>query len=160
MERRAAVRRPGVRPGQSVDADATVEGVWPNRDFRGGMGINQLIGADFRYQNNRFGGEATRFTSDFWYQRSHSDGTTGHLENAFGTKIEYPNDRWNWRLRAAEFQDNYNPGLGFAPRTGIRQYDGRLRYRIRPTNSIVRTWDTQLETTVVTDRDDQKPPPP
>ncbi|MEQ9043395.1 MAG: molybdopterin dinucleotide binding domain-containing protein, partial [Sneathiellaceae bacterium] len=31
----------GLQPGTVV-----VEGIWPNRDWSGGMGINQLIGAD------------------------------------------------------------------------------------------------------------------
>ena len=114
---------------------------------------NQLLGADFRYQNNDVGSQGRRFTTDLWYQRTRSEDARGYRENAFGTKLEYPNDRWNWRARFAEFQENYNPGLGFGIRTGIRQFDARVRFRARPDWRLVRTFDSQLEQIVVTDRD-------
>ena len=69
---------------------------------------------------------------------------------AFGARLEYPNDIYNWSLGAQEIQANYDPALGFVSRSGIRRYDGSFRYRIRPRGTI-RTIDTTLEGALVTD---------
>jgi hypothetical protein len=35
-----------VRPFEGVQRGVVIEDIWPNRDFAGALGINQLIGAD------------------------------------------------------------------------------------------------------------------
>ncbi len=114
-------------------------------------GDNYLWGLDYRYRNSQVF-ETRVFNGDFWFQRSSSTGLAGNSgsSSAFGFRLEYPNDRWNWRLAAQEIEKNYYPGLGFLNREGIRRYDGFLRARARPKGSWIRTADTELEGYVVT----------
>jgi hypothetical protein len=78
----------------------------------------------------------------------------GSRGGAFGGRLEYPNDRFNWKLSARELQENYRPALGFANRTGIRQYSSVFRYRTRaertdaPIHWVDVGWDSWLVTDV------------
>ncbi len=114
-------------------------------------GDNYLWGLDYRYRNSRLF-ETRVLNGDFWFQRSSSSGLSGNKgsSSAFGFRIEYPNDRWNWRVGAQEIEKNFYPGLGFLNREGIRRYDGLLRFRRRPKDGWIRTIDNEVEGFVVT----------
>jgi hypothetical protein len=111
---------------------------------------NALYGADFRYIDSNFRGDKT-LRGDLWFQRTNSEGLSQD-QSAFGGRLDYPNDIWNWTLRYAEFEENYNPALGFLSRSDIREYTGRVRYRVRPA-AWLRTIDTQVTSQVFTNRD-------
>lgn len=110
---------------------------------------NWLVGVDGRYRVSNLFGEQI-FQADAWLQRTQSTGTSGR-EAAFGARLEYPNDRINWKLEFKEIQENFRPALGFANRLGIRQYDGSFRFRVRP-EPWLRTVDSQVLGLLVTDR--------
>jgi len=59
--------------------------------------------------------------------------TAGEDRNdiAYGLGLAYPNDRHNWSLLVREIQEGFKPRLGFAARTGIRQYEADYRRRFR-----------------------------
>ncbi|MCP4007199.1 MAG: carbohydrate binding family 9 domain-containing protein [bacterium] len=116
-----------------------------------GVISNNLIGADFRYRDSSFAGSHI-LKADFWFQRSQSSHTSGR-EAAFGAKLEYPNDRIRGVLSFSEFQENFNPTLGFVNQVGIRQYYNEFRYRWRPRGHVLRTIDTGFVASIVTDRD-------
>lgn len=126
-------------------------GVVATRGDPASNGNNYLWGLDYRYRNSRVF-ETRVVNADFWYQRSSSSGLTADSGSSsnFGFRLEYPNDRWNWRLGAQEIEKNFYPGLGFLNREGIRRYDGFLRFRKRPKDSWVRTLDTEVEGYVIT----------
>ena len=94
---------------------------------------NGVAGIDYRYRNsNLFGSQV--FVADAYVMKSFSEGIDNN-DLAYGLTLEFPNDRWNAVLRYQEIQENFNPALGFVNRSGIRKYEGDLRYRIRPKNS-------------------------
>jgi len=51
---------------------------------------------------------------------------------SFGTEINYPNDFLNFRLGYMRVGENFVAGLGFVPRSGIRNFYGSLRLGPRP----------------------------
>jgi hypothetical protein len=110
---------------------------------------NTVAGADFVYRNNSFRGSKS-LTGKAWFQQSFSSGSSNN-EFAYAAGIAYPNDRINWKLDFVEIGQNYNPALGFVNRTGIRQYEGAYRYRIRRAGYI-RTFDMELRGSLTTDR--------
>ncbi len=118
----------------------------------GSDGDNRLAGIDFRYQDSKVAGTDVLIV-DAWMQRSSSSGVSGK-ESAYGWQIDYPNDRWRAGASFREFQDNFRPALGFSNRVGIRQYNGDLRYRIRPQN-LIRTADAGIAAEIVTGSDDK-----
>ncbi len=111
---------------------------------------SKLFGADFNYQSSRFLGDRI-LEGNLWAQRSSSSGP-GDREAAFGARLTYPNDRWFWDVSAVEIQENFDPALGFANRTDIREYAGQLRRRWRPGGGI-RTLNAQVRPLIVTGTD-------
>lgn len=51
---------------------------------------------------------------------------------SYGTRIDYPNDRWFGSLGFSEIQPNHRPAIGFTPRTGFRAYSGQAGFGPRP----------------------------
>ena len=54
--------------------------------------------------------------------------------SAFGTTLNYPNDRWNGRVDAVEIQQNFDPQVGFVTRQAYRRYTQSLDFQPRPQN--------------------------
>ena len=116
---------------------------------------NLLGGLDFNFRSNDVvKGRVT--TANVWLQGSFT-GTSGgdysDRSSSFGGQVAYPNDIVNWELGYREIQQGFNPALGFVNRTDIRRYDLKYRYRIRPTDSPIRTVDAQVDGYLITDRD-------
>jgi hypothetical protein len=114
---------------------------------------SETLGADFNYRSSRIFGDQILLGSLF-VLGSDSDQISGRKKAAFGGRIEYPNDRTTWRLSARELQEDYRPALGFANRTGIRQYGSVYRRRFRsqrhdsPLHWVDTGWDAWLVTDV------------
>ncbi len=90
---------------------------------------NSLVGTDFSYRSTAFLGDR-RFQADAWYQRSNTAGIDDD-EQAFGLRLDYPNDRIEAFVDWRRLEENFNPGLGFANRRGVDQIDTQWRYRHR-----------------------------
>jgi len=134
---------------------------------------NNTLGFDYIYRNSDH--PLGRFVANAWAMRTNStsfelDGPDRDLSgdsNAFGGRIDYPNDRISTFLTFAEFQDEFDPRLGFVnrvatrdrdtgrvaflDRVGIRDYNHSFRYRVRPVSPWLRTIDYGLQAHVVTD---------
>jgi hypothetical protein len=135
---------------------------------------NNLIGTDFVYRNSDLPG-GKRFVANAWLMRTHSSSfetadpfDSGHVsgdDNAFGGRLDYPNDRLSAYVTFAEFQEEFDPRLGWVNRTairdpfgrsafvnrvGIRDYNSFFRYRTRPTDSWIRTIDHGFQAHFVT----------
>jgi hypothetical protein len=108
-----------------------------------GTGENSLIGTDFVYRNTRLpGGRVVE--GEAWFQSSDTQGVSGD-DHAFGIHLVSPNSTGlRGGLRFSEFQENFNPGLGFVNRVGIRQYNVGVHYRHRPTAGFLRALDGGL----------------
>ncbi len=147
------------RAAANVFGESTIGAILTHGDPEAN-GENTLVGGDFIYRNSNFLDNKT-FSATAWVQGSFSDPDSilnpdpddplvdGNAL-AYGGTISYPNDRIRWDLGFREFQEEFNPALGFVNRVGIREYDGAFRYRIRPDRGPFRTVDTQLEASLVT----------
>ncbi len=111
---------------------------------------NKLLGADFNYRTSRMFGDQI-LEGTLWAQKTSSSGLDDK-EGAFGASIRYPNDEWNWSLSASEFEENFNPALGFVNRVGIRNYRVRFRHRWRPGGNV-RNVDAGANLNLVTGTD-------
>ncbi len=98
---------------------------------------NSLVGVDYYYRNSEVFGDKT-VQGRLWAQQSSTPGLADQ-DAAWGVEIGYPNDRFDGYLRVQEFQENFNPALGFVNRAGIRQHELWSRYRTRPDESRWRT---------------------
>ena len=93
-----------------------------------GLSKNTVAGADFQYLNsNLVPGKVLE--ADAYYQRSFS--STKGDDDAFGAALYLPNEPWGGDAYFKQLGTNYFPALGFANRTGIRNYDGRILRRDR-----------------------------
>ncbi len=119
-----------------------------------GTDDNGLAGVDYQYRNsNLFGSEV--LVVDAYAMKSFSEDIHSN-DLAYGLALNYPNDRWNASISYKEVQKNFNPALGFANRTGIRDYYGRFRYRIRPkSNNFIRTLDLETKMSFTTTTDNE-----
>jgi hypothetical protein len=159
----------------NLGEESSVGMIFTNGDPRDEID-NSLIGTDLVYRNSDLPGG--RFVANAWLMRTHStrfelDPTSHHQSgdnNAFGGRLDYPNDRVNAHLTFAEFQEEFDPRLGFVNRTairdlagrpalvnrvGIRDYEGFLRLRTRPSRGWIRTIDHGFLARFVTSLENQ-----
>ncbi len=113
---------------------------------------NYLAGIDFNYRNSKFLGDKV-LTGAAYVQKSFSEAAQGD-DLSFGIRAAYPNDIVRWSLGFGEVQENFNPGLGFTRRRGIREFFGNFRYRHRP-QTWIRTLEHQTRFFIVTDLDNE-----
>jgi hypothetical protein len=82
------------------------------------------------------------FESEVWFQKSQTDGLSGD-DAAFGFNLVMPNsNKWRGGIGFKELQQNFEPRLGFANRTGIRNFYTAVGYTHRPQDSAIRTLRT------------------
>ncbi len=119
-----------------------------------GSADNGVAGVDYRYRNSSLFGSQV-FVADAYVMKSFSEGIDSN-DLSYGLTLEFPNDRWNAVVKFQEIQENFNPALGFVNRSGVRVYQGDLRYRIRPKdNRLLRivNWGFQSLFTTTTDNE-------
>lgn len=128
-----------------VLAESKVGAVFTNGDPTG-LTENTVGGVDFQYRDSAaFNGRV--FQADFYYMRSSTeDAAETREDDSFGFNIAYPNDRIGWAVNYREIGEDFNTALGFTNRTGIRRFEGRWRYRWRPTDTFLRRIDANLRT--------------
>jgi hypothetical protein len=109
---------------------------------------SDTYGADFNFRTDEFLGDRNlRFTT--WAVRSDNEGV-GRDDLAYSMKLDYPNDEVDLSVVSTVIEKHFDPKLGFAPRTGIKKYDGRFSYRPR-LNKAVRRLRFSVNPTVITD---------
>jgi hypothetical protein len=138
--------------------ESSVGAILTNGDPEG-RGDNTVIGADFNYRNSDFL-DGKSFNATAWLQNSFSNPDTGPSIDpeatdgsglAYGASVEYPNDLINWAVSARAFDDEFDPALGFANRTDIRDFAGEFRRRWRPAMSSLERIDSKVAARLVTD---------
>jgi hypothetical protein len=113
-----------------------------------GRTTNTVLGGDFQYRNSNFLGDYV-FLADAYYERSFS--STEGEDDSYGIAFEFPNEPWSGELEAREIGSAYTPALGFANRTGIREYGGDLAYTLRFAEGFLREVSLEAEGEIVTD---------
>jgi hypothetical protein len=79
---------------------------------------NSLVGLDFRYRNSNLPSGIT-LAGEAWYQATDTQGVDSE-QDAWGVRIASPNTvGWEAEFGFQHIEENYNPALGFANRTGI-----------------------------------------
>jgi hypothetical protein len=146
-ERDLAVARISHNLGEA----STLGGIFTSGDPTG-PSSSQTYGLDWNYRTSGFQGDKN-LTSSLWLLQTQTRGALGD-DLAYGASLGAPNDLWTWKLAAREVQANFEPALGFVPRTGVRTYDATLEYQPR-LDGAVRQMHYAATGQVVTDLDDR-----
>ncbi len=132
---------------QNVLEESSVGLVAAAGDPRGRDG-SWMAGTDLTYQTSRLWGDKN-FLAGVWSLAMDREDLDGPGDTAFGAKIDYPNDVvdafFNYKRVGREFE----PSLGFVPRTGIHRVDTGVTYSYRPDLSWLRRVAVDARTTRV-----------
>jgi hypothetical protein len=86
-------------------------------------------GVDFTYQTTTFRGDKN-FTVSLWglaAGRGDVRGDTG----AYAFKVDYPNDKWDWRVWHRRIGPDFDPSLGFVSRRAVQFWNPSFMHRPR-----------------------------
>jgi hypothetical protein len=110
---------------------------------------NTLAGVDFTYQTSRLFGDQN-FNAGAWYVHNWNGNPAGRHE-AYGLRIDYPNDLWDCRSSYSCTGDALDPGLGFIARKSVQSWETGLTFQPRPetgwVGGLVRQFFFELELT-------------
>ena len=99
-------------------------------------GDNYLAGSDFRFRTSSFLNDKTLAANLFalgnW---ADSDGDDRTSDYACGLSISYPNDILYASAKYLEIGENFDPGLGFVRRHGVRAFSAYVSLKHRPDES-------------------------
>lgn len=96
---------------------------------------NSLAGLDLKIGSSEFLGN-NNIIYTLYGVKSFTEGLKGD-DYSFGTEINYPNDLLNFRAGYLHIGENFLTGLGFIPRSGIRDIYGSIALGPRPKNSPI-----------------------
>jgi hypothetical protein len=114
-----------------------------------GTGENTLVGADARFATSNFVGNKNLSLSLFLFRTD--DEFSDTRDYAGGFAIDYPNDRWYLGLGWKQVGKDFNPALGFVPRTDMRKTNATLMFRPRPEKGHIRQFTFHAFPEVITD---------
>jgi hypothetical protein len=114
-----------------------------------GDGQNTLMGIDARFATSSFQDNKNLSLSLFALRTD--DEFTGKSDYAAGFSLDYPNDRWFGQLSWKQIGENFNPALGFAPRTGIRKANAMFMFRPRTEKAGMRQITFHVFPELITD---------
>ena len=143
----AATSLAAVRIRRNVLAESSVGFIGTAGDPLGRPGASTL-GLDATYQTSRFRGNQNAWFG-VWGLTARRDGLTGSRE-AFGAKLDLPNDLWDISATFSQVGDGFDPSLGFVPRKGIRSYRLSVTYAPRLSGTFIRQMFNELITNYVT----------
>ena len=139
------------RASYRVLEESSIGGIFTHGNPRG-IGDNSLVGTDLNYRNSHLFGKDV-FRAQTWLMRGDAEGALGR-QLAFGGSVRYPNEPIAAEVFASQIDADFDPGLGFVPRRGIRQYGGKLGYRWRPGGGYIRSVGLNVEPFLVTNLED------
>jgi len=124
-----------VRVKQNIFAESSI-GIIATAGDPNGLNDCWLAGFDFTYKTSKFRGKKN-FLIGFWSLWNHREDLTGH-QTSYGFKVDYPNNLWNISLTYKKIGKDFQPSLGFVPRTGINSWRAAVVYSPHPKWSLVR----------------------
>lgn len=98
---------------------------------------NTLVGTDAVWKTSAFNGNKN-LDLFAWTARSSDNLNAAGSPGGYGFGLDYPNDLWLIRANMNVYGEALNPGLGFLPRPGTKQYYLELDYEPRPQSA---TWN-------------------
>jgi hypothetical protein len=113
---------------------------------------NSVAGIDFNYINRDiFGGKSLQ--TSMWYLQSDTSGETSS-EESYGFRAGTSRNRGLFaELGYQRIGKNYIPALGFVNRSGIRNHEFDVGYRLLPDGRFLQSFEMSLEIQHVTDLD-------
>ncbi|HEU5260052.1 MAG TPA: DUF5916 domain-containing protein [Gemmatimonadales bacterium] len=109
-----------------------------------------MAGVDLTYRTSDFLGKDKTLLVGVWGLRNDRDDLDGD-KNAYGFRIDYPNDLFAFAMTSITIGDAVDPSLGFAPRTDVRVWEGGIDFNPRPSGGLVRQMFHELGAIVFTD---------
>lgn len=118
-------------------------------------GHNSLLGWDFHYANSDANGAVLE--GDAWVQATRSDptGEPEETDATFGGRFQYEKEPWEAGLFMAQVGEDFDPGLGFVRRVGIREYHVNGGYTFRRGTKFLRTVEVSGRSGLFTDLDNE-----
>ncbi len=125
------------RVKQNLWRESWVGGLATLGDPLGGPG-RWLAGGDFTYATSRLRGDRN-FLVGVWGLAT--DQHRGPDANAYGFKVDYPNDKWDIALNVKRIGRDFRPAIGFVPRPAVQLFnlgiDNRTRIASGPFQQLV-----------------------
>jgi len=140
-----------VRVRQQIFAESSVGLLATAGDPKGDLN-SYTAGVDFTYQTSEFLGNKN-FLVGVWGLTMDKEELRSDSTSAIGGKIDYPNDLWDMKFVYHRIGEDFNPSLGFVPRTGINKYTTGIEYMPYPEWELVRQMNFEFFTTLYTDLD-------
>jgi hypothetical protein len=134
------------RVSQNVLAESKVGAIFTNGSPTGEK--NTLAGFDLTYKTSRFLGHQN-FLAGGWYVYNWNTLPSGKHQ-AYGLRLDFPNDLWDVRGSYSYYGDALNPGVGFLERGNVQSLDLGMAYQPRPEKgsligNLVRQFFFELE---------------
>ena len=115
------------RVSTGVLEESSVGAIFTSGD-PGANADSSLYGADFLYRNTRLGTNRS-IEGNFWLQKSDNEGVEGK-DTAWSAVVGFPSRvGFEGGIQIHEVEENFDPAMGFANRTGVRLYGGEMGYR-------------------------------
>jgi len=115
-----------VRVSQNILEESSVGFIATRGDPTGRRGA-WTFGSDFVYQTSEFMGDKN-FLAGIWGITTDRDDIESDRRSAAGFKIDYPNDLWDIAVIYKRVGEDFDPSLGFVPRTGINKYVAKAEF--------------------------------
>ena len=144
-----AYGRPGenfivTRYSADVGQRSRIGGLVVNKEAIGDARFNRTFAADTMIQPTR------SFSVHSFIARTATPGVTDH-QQAFHTRAEFQNSRWNTYGEFSDIDDNFNAEVGFVPRRGIKMTRVHLERNPRP-GGLIRVMAPMLQVQYITDQ--------
>jgi hypothetical protein len=86
-------------------------------------GDNALYGVDAKIATSEFAGNKNLSFIAYGLQSvTAAPGTARSADHAFGAEVNYPNDLFYGRAGFMQIDQDFSAGMGFVPRTGVREF--------------------------------------
>ena len=141
--------RPGenfvvARYSNDIGQRSRIGGLVVNKEAIGDARFNRTFAADTMIQ------PTPSFLVHAFIARTATPGVTDH-QQAFHTRAQFQNSRWNTYGEFSDIDDNFNAEMGFVPRTGIKMTRVHLERNPRP-GGLVRVMEPMLQVQYITDQ--------
>lgn len=136
------------RIAYALDSELQVGGLVTHGDPTG-LTHNTFYGGDINWNTSTFQGDKN-LSLGAWGGRTIDSGLQGR-DTAWGYRLDYPNDLWQFGYKYSDFGSAFYPALGFLPENGIHQTKAYMEYDPRPQDNWVRQFFFQIYAHYITD---------
>lgn len=114
----------------------------------------QTIGVDLQLATARFRGDKNLQFNAYYLKTPSGDGEEDNA--AYGLRLVFANEPWSARIWMVAAQKNFDPAVGFVPRTDYRHVQPVTTYVLRPENHPwIRAMSLQTWAALITDDDNR-----